>query len=66
MTATECTHRYRIASITDGAPGKPRTAHLQCRDCPNTIDRLTLRTDDQLALDRWLSAETDHLEGTPA
>lgn len=66
MTATPCQHRYRIDSITDGQPGKPRTAQLQCRDCPDRLDRLTLRTDTELALDLWLSAETDHHEGVPA
>jgi len=66
MTATDCPHRYRIDSITDGQPGKPRTAHLQCRDCDHRLDRLTQRTNEELALDLWLSAETDHQEATHA
>lgn len=63
---TNCEHRWRFDTIEPARPGQARTAHLTCRDCPATQDVRTLRTDTELALDRWLSAETDHHEAAAA
>ncbi|WP_236949286.1 hypothetical protein [Mycolicibacterium goodii] len=60
-----CDHRWRIERIEPPVATKPqpRTIHLTCRDCDATQDMRTLRTDAELALERWLSAEDDWREG---